>query len=387
MKFLAALALGATATSVLAAVIPQQDPLTGPQVYREAEQYLIELEPGNTIWVTEDEKWSLRLDGVKFMDVTEEHHNSLYPTSRILKTVEYPVQMEHVDSVVPLTQSLSKDNMKADLEHFTSFYTRYYQSSTGVESATWLYSRVLETLEQSGATAYGASVEKFQHSFQQFSIIARIPGQSNKTVVVGAHQDSINLLAPSFLPAPGADDDGSGTVTILEALRVLLQSEEVVNGSIRNTLEFHWYAAEEGGLLGSQSIFSQYSSDGRDIKAMLQQDMTGYSQGTLDAGLPESVAVITDYVDPGLTAFIKEVITTYCDVPYVESQCGYACSDNASARKYGYPSAFVMESEFEHSSDRIHTTGDKIDYLSFDHMVQHAKLTLAFAYELAFASL
>lgn len=46
-----------------------------------------------------------------------------------------------------------------------------------------------------------------------------------------------------------------------------------------------------------------------------------------------------------------------------------------------------MESEFEHSSDRIHTTGDKIDYLSFDHMVQHAKLTLAFAYELAFASL
>lgn len=63
MKFLAALALGATATSVLAAVIPQQDPLTGPQVYREAEQYLIELEPGNTIWVTEDEKWSLRLVG------------------------------------------------------------------------------------------------------------------------------------------------------------------------------------------------------------------------------------------------------------------------------------------------------------------------------------
>lgn len=62
MKFLAALALGATA-SVLAAVIPQQDPLTGPQAHREAEQYLIELEPGNTIWVTEDEKWSLRLVG------------------------------------------------------------------------------------------------------------------------------------------------------------------------------------------------------------------------------------------------------------------------------------------------------------------------------------
>ena len=46
----------------------------------------------------------------------------------------------------------------------------------------------------------------------------------------------------------------------------------------------------------------------RDVKAMLQQDMTGYVKKTLDAGQPESVGVIMDYVDPGLTAFIKTVI-------------------------------------------------------------------------------
>jgi len=42
---------------------------------------------------------------------------------------------------------------------------------------------------------------------------------------------------------------------------------------------------------------------------MLQQDMTGYVQKTLDAGEKERVGVITDFVDPGLTEFIKQVIT------------------------------------------------------------------------------
>ena len=61
--------------------------------------------------------------------------------------------------------------------------------------------------------------------------------------------------------------------------------------------------------MGSQAIFSAYEKQGRDVKAMLQQDMTGYVQKTLDAGEKESVGVITDYVSPELTEFIKEVIT------------------------------------------------------------------------------
>lgn len=154
--------------------------------------------------------------------------------------------------------------------------------------------------------------EHFKHPWGQNSIIATIPGRTNATVVIGAHQDSINLWLPSILAAPGADDDGSGTVTILEAFRVILQSEAVVRGEHANTLEFHWYSAEEGGLLGSQAIFSAYERDRRDIKAMLQQDMTGFVSRTLDAGKPESVGVIVDYVDPNLTEFIKTVITEVC---------------------------------------------------------------------------
>ena len=319
------------------------------------------------------------------MDITDTQDLGSSLRAESKRVVRFPAKPAHNHTLRPLLKELDKNNMRHNLEHFTSFYTRYYKSDYGAQSSAWLLGRVNETIAASGALKHGATVKAFSHPWGQSSIIATLPGRTNQTIVIGAHQDSINLFFPSLLAAPGADDDGSGTVTILEALRVLLQSDDIVRGKMENTVEFHWYSAEEGGLLGSQAIFSAYEKEGRDVKAMLQQDMTGYVQNTLDAGEPESVGVITDFVDPGLTQFIQQVIGIYCNIPYVLTKCGYACSDHASASKAGYPSAFVIESDFKYSDKKIHTTEDKIEYLSFDHMLQHARLTLGLAYELAFA--
>src|SRR5690606_16906366 len=128
------------------------------------------------------------------------------------------------------------------------------------------FGRVKETIPES-YSGPEISVQQFPHKWQQSSIIARIPGRKNSTVVIGAHQDSINLFLPSILPAPGADDDGSGTVTILEAFRAILSNEKLWEKGLENTLEFHWYSAEEGGLLGSQDIFSRYEAENRDVVA------------------------------------------------------------------------------------------------------------------------
>ncbi|KAL4932308.1 uncharacterized protein BDV17DRAFT_279568 [Aspergillus undulatus] len=361
MKLSTALALSATAsTGVWAYAIPQQDVLENPNIHHEQEKYLIELAPYQTRWVTEEEKWALKLDGVNFIDITEDRNYGLYPTLDAGIYLNYPQKMAHVDKVKPLIDGLNKDNMKKDLEKFTSFHTRYYKSGDGYDSAKWLHDQVLKVIHDSGADGWGASVQKFEHSWEQFSVIARIPGLTNKTVVLGAHQDSINLFLPSLLAAPGADDDGSGTVTILEALRGLLKSDIIAKGQAPNTVEFHWYSAEEGGMLGSQAIFSKYKRDQADVKAMLQQDMTGYSQATIESGHKEAIGVMTDYVDPALTTFLRNIITTYCRIPFAETRCGYACSDHTSASKYGYPSAMATESKMEDSNKHIHTTDDRI---------------------------
>ena len=251
------------------------------------------------------------------MDITDTPFlGALKYTNAVAKaTVEYPKKPAYNDTLLTMMKELSKEQMHQNLEKFSSFHTRYYKSEYGAQSSAWLLGKVNDTIHESGAAKSGAFVKAFSHPWGQSSVIATIPGNSEKTIVIGAHQDSINLFLPSILAAPGADDDGSGTVTILEALRVLLNSSDITNGKAPNTVEFHWYSAEEGGLLGSQAIFESYEKDGRDVKAMLQQDMTGYVQQTLDAGEPESVGVITDYVNPALTEFIKKVITEVCITP------------------------------------------------------------------------
>ncbi|KAL1891831.1 Leucine aminopeptidase 1 [Sporothrix stenoceras] len=351
------------------------------------EQFLIELGPGETRWVTEEEKWELKRNGERFMDITYTKDLGAANAAKINsgKPRVFPKNATLVEEVAPLAKHLDKASLQAHLEKLTSFHTRYYKSDYGRQSSEWLLGQVKKIVGEAGGFKHGITVEHFPHPWGQNSIITRIPGQTNRTIVVGAHQDSINLFLPSILAAPGSDDDGSGTVTILEALTALLQSDDIKAGKAANTIEFHWYSAEEGGLLGSQAIFSTYEKAGNDVRAMLQQDMTGYVQGTLDAGGVESVGVIVDYVDPALTDFIKKVIVAYCDIPYVETKCGYACSDHASASKAGYPSAFVIESSFDLSDKHIHSTDDLIKYLSFDHMLQHARMTLGFVYELAFA--
>jgi leucyl aminopeptidase len=84
-----------------------------------------------------------------------------------------------------------------------------------------------------------------------------------------------------------------------------------------------------------------------------------------------------------LTEFLRNLVDNYADIPYVNTECGYACSDHASWRKLGFPSAFTIESAFKDSNQNIHSTGDTIDKLSFNHMKEFAKVAVSFAVELS----
>jgi len=105
-------------------------------------------------------------------------------------------------------------------------------------------------------------------------VVVKIPGliPFAPITIVGAHLDSIDDLQedPSEFRAPGADDDASGVVNLLEALRILAKN----NFKPLTPVEFHFYAGEEGGLRGSGDIARQYKEKGVNVKAMLQLDMT-----------------------------------------------------------------------------------------------------------------
>jgi Zn-dependent M28 family amino/carboxypeptidase len=88
-------------------------------------------------------------------------------------------------------------------------------------------------------------------------------GRADRTVVVGAHLDSVP-------EGPGINDDGSGTATDLE---VALQMAKL-KIKPTNRVRFIWFSGEEQGLLGSDYYVSQLSKSGvQDIQAMLDFDM------------------------------------------------------------------------------------------------------------------
>ncbi|EPT03561.1 hypothetical protein FOMPIDRAFT_1115220 [Fomitopsis schrenkii] len=340
----------------------------------------VQLEGQDPVLMTELEKINLKAAGVKFFDISETPELGYSATFRANNKPTYPTPNK-TDLVKPILKTLEIDNLKAGLKAFTSFRTRYYRSDTGKQSQEWLLKTINEITEEYASDSLRGliTVQEFPHTWVQSSVIARINGSStddDSVVIIGAHQDSTNIWP--FLPAPGADDDGSGSMSILEAYRALLAADFHPS----RTVEFQWYSAEEGGLLGSQAIAQDYERHGVNVAAMSQYDMTAW----VKKGTREEVGIIVDYVDSDLTDFNKKLVDLYLDIPYVETKCGYACSDHASWAKAGYPSVFTIESLFENSNKNIHSTNDRYDTsdeFSFSHMLEFSKLAVGFAVELA----
>jgi Zn-dependent M28 family amino/carboxypeptidase len=96
------------------------------------------------------------------------------------------------------------------------------------------------------------------------NVIAETPGgRSDRTVVVGAHLDSV-------YQGPGINDDGSGTATLLETAEQMT----ALGITPRNKVRFIFFSGEEQGLLGSEYYVSQLTKTQlKDISVMLDFDM------------------------------------------------------------------------------------------------------------------
>jgi Zn-dependent M28 family amino/carboxypeptidase len=90
-------------------------------------------------------------------------------------------------------------------------------------------------------------------------------GANSPIVMVSGHYDTV-------VGAPGANDDGSGTVLTLELARVLSKLPTEA------TLRFAFWGSEEQGLIGSRYHVAQLAQDQRDrYRAVFQNDMVATS--------------------------------------------------------------------------------------------------------------
>ncbi len=96
------------------------------------------------------------------------------------------------------------------------------------------------------------------------------PSNAGRIVLVTGHYDSRNSDANDTAnPAPGANDDASGTAVSLECARVLSRHR------FPATIIFLSVAGEEQGLYGSAHFAKMAQSQGWDIEAVLNNDIVG----------------------------------------------------------------------------------------------------------------
>lgn len=148
-------------------------------------------------------------EGKQFFDITDDV--STIKTANLAGTkdsqqqklaVTYPSHVQYNKTVQKLIPQLNKANFEKVLKPFSEFHNRYYKSDNGKKSSEWLQDQIKSVVDASGVK--GVTVKPFSHSWPQSSIIVTVPGKSEKTVVLGAHQDSINQASPSTGRAPGA---------------------------------------------------------------------------------------------------------------------------------------------------------------------------------------
>ena len=105
--------------------------------------------------------------------------------------------------------------------------------------------------------------------------IQRGTERPNEVVIVQAHIDSRGSDPLDWkVDAPGANDDGSGTVLVLEAARQLSQRSYPV------TIVYALLSGEEQGLYGGRLMADYAAEQGWDVKAVLNNDIVGGSCGS-----------------------------------------------------------------------------------------------------------
>ncbi|KIY63172.1 Zn-dependent exopeptidase [Cylindrobasidium torrendii FP15055 ss-10] len=360
------------ATPALAASVPA---IAEAKTHADHGMRLVSTAPGVAEWVTEDAKARFLANKTKFLDITESSQRQKAAKATSAKTVTYPSAPAKQDIVNPLLETLSLDNIRAHVDALGAFHNRYWKSESGAQASQWIVDTAAEITSSASYTE--ASVAAYNHSFVQNSVIAHIPGVSNGPLtIIGAHMDSANASDLMNGRAPGQDDNASGSANLLEIFRALLASEYAPITPV----EVMWYAGEEGGILGSQDIAARYAQEGVEVQAVLNLDMTAYFR----PGTEETVALITDYTDAGLTQFLRELIHEYLAIGWTNTECGYACSDHTSWDSEGYPAAFPFEAVLGNDNPLIHGENDTIDIdgFSWEHSLEFTKLGLAYIIEL-----
>lgn len=325
-----------------------------------------------------DQKFAvLQINNEKeLLAVSEKLHHAAHSCGMLQKLSEMPLHFSIKDpepvfreknqDIVAAVALASDNNIIENINTMVSWKSRYHQDPSGMKTGQRLQA-MYKALIPNERTDIELELVNHQGSPQK-SLIVRIPGttQPDEILILGSHLDSINSKDNAL--APGADDNASGTSTNLEVFRILMEK----NIKPLKTIEIHAYAAEEIGLVGSGEIAESYRSQNKNVTAMVQFDMNGFSNGE------PKVTFVTNSTNSTLTKQLQGLVDDYLNIGHATGFLLFGSSDHASWKKKGYPVAFPTEDPFGFNR-KIHTKDDTLDFINTpEQMKEFAKLGVAY---------
>jgi len=199
-----------------------------------------------------------------------------------------------------------------------------------------------------------------------FNTVATIPGaeKPDEYVVLSAHFDSWD-------GGSGATDNGTGTITMLEAARLL----SLTYPRPKRTIVIGHWTAEENGLVGSRAFAEDHPEIVSGLQALLNQDNgTGRVVRLGAAGLPNAALHITSWLGQVPSVFREQVSF---NGPGFPSGGG---SDDASFACHGAPAFSLGALGWDYFAYTWHTNRDTYDKVVFDDLKANATLTAMLAY-------
>jgi hypothetical protein len=183
--------------------------------------------------------------------------------------------------------------------------------------------------------------------------------------------DSMRALRPPRVDTVnnGADDDGSGSMALLEIAEAMVNAREQPKRSIL----FVWHTAEEGGLVGARYFTDNPTVPRDSIVAQINIDMIG--RGTardFQGGNPDYVALVGsrrlstelgDLVEAANAAQRRPLAFDYSWDANGHPQNIYCRSDHAHYARYGIPVVFF----FTGLHPDYHMPTDEPQYLDYPH--------------------
>jgi hypothetical protein len=332
----------------------------------------------------------------------------------VLAAAPAAAQPESADPrIASLLAQVSDERMAQTLAKLASFGTRHTLSATdaaetGIGAARqWILDEMARSSPKLQVTfdAYQIPPQgRIARDTDIRNVVAVLPGRSPRRVYVSAHYDSLALVrrgagsavqgqapAPAGAaldtPAPGVNDDGSGTAAVIELARVFAGSGLDFDA----TLVFIAVAGEEQGLVGARLHAQKAAAEAIRIDAVLNNDMIGNAAGGNGVADGESVRVFSEGPEDSpsrqVARYIARVAPRYLPSHRIaliarHDRFGRG-GDHTAFNQNGFAAVRITEAN-EHYG-RQHTTDDTLEGVSRPYLLKNARVNAAILASLALA--